>query len=319
MPPDQPMWDDLEAGTFFQNYQEHAERLLYSECGQEMIQQLHEELFHWNGYLNIDQPDAAWDDALNHLLIEEMSRFVSWHVFTENGTFKEMLTADYTIANRRLAELYGVEGTSEDFERIDLDPSERSGILTFLGPLAAKADLGQSSPIHRGLFINDTILCQTLPHPPDVIPNLPEQDPTLTNRERVEAHTGAGTCGEGCHSELINPPGFALENYDELGRFRTEDNGQPINAADSYYFVLDGLQSWETSIEFTEIVANSQEAHGCYAEHLMSYLLGRPVNDANSDVQVLTYMTQSSMSNTPILELVLQIVQSEAFQWRGKE
>jgi hypothetical protein len=152
-----------------------------------------------------------------------------------------------------------------------------------------------------------------------VIPNLPAQDPTLTNRERVDAHTGAGTCGEGCHSELINPPGFAMENYDELGRFRTEDGGNPIDAGDSYYFVLDGLQNWETGIEFTEIVADSQEAHGCYSEHLMSYLLGRPVSDAKSDEKVLTYMTQSSMSGTPILELVLQIVQSEAFQWRGEE
>jgi hypothetical protein len=318
-PPDQQMLDDLESGRFVARYREHAERLLYSECGQETLLKFHEELFHWNGYVNIDQPDSDWDSALNHLFIEEMSRFVSWHVFTENGTLREMLTAKYTIANQRLAELYGVEGVSEDFERIELDPSERSGILTFLGPLAAKTDLGQSSPIHRGVFINDTILCKTLPPPPDVIPNLPAQDPTLTNRERVDAHTGAGTCGEGCHSELINPPGFAMENYDELGRFRTEDGGNPIDAGDSYYFVLDGLQNWETGIEFTEIVADSQEAHGCYSEHLMSYLLGRPVSDAKSDEKVLTYMTQSSMSGTPILELVLQIVQSEAFQWRGEE
>jgi hypothetical protein len=215
--------------------------------------------------------------------------------------------------------MYGVEGASEDFERIELDPTERSGILTLLGPLAAKADWGQSSPIHRGVFINDTILCKSLPHPPDVIPNLPVQDTTLTNRERVEAHTGEGTCGEGCHSQLINPPGFALENYDELGRFRTEDNGKPVDASASYYFVVDGLKSWETGIEFTEIVANSQEAHSCYSEHLMSYFLGRPVSDAISDEKILTEMTQSSMSNRPILELVLQIVESEAFQWRGKE
>ncbi len=318
-PPDQPMWEDLERGRFFQNYREHAERLLYSECGQQTMLKFHQELLHWNGYANIDQPDADWDASLNDLFIEEIRRFVSWHLFTENGSLREMLTANYTIANQRLASLYGVEGASEEFERIELDPSERSGILTLLGPLAAKSDLGQSSPIHRGLFINDTLLCQTLPHPPDVIPNLPEQDGTLTNRERVEAHTGEGTCGEGCHSSIINPPGFAMENYDELGRFRTEDNGKPVDASDSYYFMLDGLQSWQTGIEFTEIVAESQEAHSCYAQHLMGYFLGRPVSEAKSDEKILTYMTQSSMDNTPILELVLQIVQSEAFQWRGDE
>ena len=318
-PPDEAMRTDLENGSFFRNYRDHAERLLYSDCGQETLLKMHEELFHWNVYTNISQDDSDWDSDLNSLMIEEISRFVSWHLFTENGTLQEMLTADYTIANQRLAELYGVSGGSEEFERIELDPTERSGILTLLGPLAAKADLGQSSPIHRGVFINDAILCKSLPAPPDVIPNLPVQDPDLTNRERVDAHTGVGTCGEGCHSELINPPGFAMENYDELGRFRTEDNGKPVDASDSYYFVLDGLQSWETGVEFTQIIAESEEAHGCYSEHLMSYFLGRPVSDAKSDEKILTYMIQSSMGSTPILELVLQLVESEAFQWRGKE
>ena len=85
------------------------------------------------------------------------------------------------------------------------------------------------------MFINDAILCKSLPPPPDVvIPSiLPSARPFHDQSERVEAHTGAGTCGEGCHSALINPPGFAFEQYDELGRYRTEDGGLPVNAADS--------------------------------------------------------------------------------------
>ena len=210
--------------------------------------QLHKELFHWDGYVNIDQPDESWDTELNALYREEIERFINWHIYTENGSVKELYTADYTIANDRLAALYGVDGATEDFTRIDLNPDERSGVLTLLGPLAYKSDIGQSSPIHRGVFINDVILCKSLPPPPDVVPGLPVQDPSLSNRERVEAHTGAGTCGEGCHSALINPPGFAFEQYDELGRSRTEDGGLPIDAGDEYYFILDGLQSWESGV-----------------------------------------------------------------------
>lgn len=316
-PPDSLMRDDLEDGTFVDKYVEHAERLLLSECGQENLLQLHKELFHWDGYANIDQPDESWDVELNALYREEIERFINWHLYTENGSVKELYTADYTIANDRLATLYGVDGATEDFTRIDLNPEERSGVLTLLGPLAYKSDVGQSSPIHRGVFINDVILCKSLPPPPDVVPGLPVQDPTLSNRERVEAHTGAGTCGEGCHSALINPPGFAFEQYDELGRFRTEDGGLPIDASDEYYFILDGLQSWESGVEFTRILADSQEAHQCYAEHIFSYLLGRPIQE--NDTTHLTTLYTASMNDTAILDLVRMTVEMDAFRSRGAQ
>jgi|GEM_PF-2423757 len=316
-PPDSDMVSDLDNGNFIDNYTEHAERLLLSECGQENLLQLHKELFHWDGYANIDQPDDNWDTELNTLFKEEIEQFIAWHIYTENGTVKELYTADYTIANDRLAALYGVESTTSEFTRIDLDPTERSGILTLLGPLAYKSDVGQSSPIHRGVFINDIVLCKSLPAPPDVVPGLPVQDPTLTNRERVEAHTGEGTCGEGCHSALINPPGFAFEQYDELGRFRTEDNGLPVDAGDDYYFILDGLQSWQTGVEFTQILAESQEAHQCYAEHVLSYFLGRPIQD--DDEHFVETLYQASKDNTSILDLVLLTVELDSFRYRGAE
>ena len=197
-PPDLSMRQDLADGTFLAHYREHAERLLLSECGQYNLMTMHKELFHWDGYANIDQPDTDWDTDLNSLFAEEIQQFIAWHLYVENGTLRGLYTADYTFANDRLATLYGVDDAvdSEEFTRIELNPSERSGILTLLGPLAYKSDVGQSSPIHRGVFINDAILCKSLPPPPDVVPNLPVQDPELTNRERVEAHTGAGTCGE---------------------------------------------------------------------------------------------------------------------------
>ena len=75
------------------------------------------------------------------------------------------------------------------------------------GFLTNQSDAIQSNPIHRGVFIADHILCATLPPPPDDITGLPVQEEGMTNRERVEAHTGVGTCGEGCHSSLINPLG----------------------------------------------------------------------------------------------------------------
>ena len=84
-PPDEEMKEDLANGTFLDSYREHAERMLLSECGQDNLLHLHKELFHWDGYANIDQPDASWDTDLNALFSEETA-FYRWHLYVENGT-----------------------------------------------------------------------------------------------------------------------------------------------------------------------------------------------------------------------------------------
>ena len=96
-----------------------------------------------------------------------------------------------------------------------------------------------------------------------MIPNTPG----LTNRQRVEMTTGKGTCGEACHGALFNPLGYAFENYDAIGEYRTMDQGSLVDAADSY--TLDGqLQSFKNGVELSNLLANAKETHACYvAEH----------------------------------------------------
>ena len=116
--------------------------------------------------------------------------------------------------------------------KVDLDPTQRSGLLTQAGFLSSYLGVGNEPDIiHRGVFIATRLLCKTLP-PPDpkaagtMIPNTPN----LTNRQRVEMTTGKGTCGEACHNNLFNPLGFAFENYDAIGKYRTMDVGQTVDA-----------------------------------------------------------------------------------------
>ena len=100
--------------------------------------------------------------------------------------------------------------------------------------------------------------------------------PNLTNRERVEMTTGKGTCGEACHGHLFNPLGYAFENYDAIGKYRTIDRGKPVNAADSY--TLDGqLKSFTNGVELSHLLAEAKETHACYVQNMMSYLHGRPL------------------------------------------
>ena len=182
--------------------------------------------------------------------------------------------------------------------------------MTLTGPLTKKSEIAQSSPIHRGVFINHAVLCKEIPPPPDIVSGLPEQTEGMTNRERVETHTGAGTCGAGCHSNLINPPGFAFEHYDELGRYRLTDNEQ-------YFFQEYGVLSWLNGVEFSQIVSESVEAHQCYSEHLLTYYLGRTIQDA--DEPLLQNMTSYSRSGASILELLTMALTSDSFTMRGVE
>jgi hypothetical protein len=100
-------------------------------------------------------------------------------------------------------------------------------VLTQIGFLASNAGAFENDPIHRGVFMNLQLLCTGLPPPPNVVPPLPPPIEGETLRERIDAHTGKGTCGEGCHGYLINPIGFAFENYDPLGEWQTMDAGKP--------------------------------------------------------------------------------------------
>ncbi len=215
--------------------------------------------------------------------------------------------------NDKIAPIYGLEGSfTSDFVKVDLDPAQRSGFLTRIGFLAANATKLEQHSIHRGVFINRRILCADLPNPPDNVPPLPPPEAAQSNRERVNAHTGEGTCGANCHGQLINPAGFAFEHYDALGQFQKEEKGQPINSADTY--PLDGKRvSYADAIEFDKLMAESDQAHNCYAQHWIEYAYGRSMQDG--DKAALTDLAAQSRKGAKAL--ILALTQTKAFRARN--
>ena len=105
--------------------------------------------------------------------------------------------------------------------------------------------------------------------------------PDLTNRQRVEMTTGKGTCGEACHGTLFNPLGYAFENYDAIGKYRTMDQGSRSTRPTATRSTAQ-LQTFTNGVELSHLLADAKETHACYMQNMMTYLHGRALIDRAS-------------------------------------
>jgi len=159
-------------------------------------------------------------------------------------------------------------------------------------------------------------LCVGVPPPPDAVPPLPAIPPNSTNRQRVANLTKDAPCN-GCHTTMINPLGFAFENLDGVGRFRTTENGQPIDASANY--TLDGMPvSFNGAVPLLQAIAASKQAHDCYAQHWVEYLYGRDVDVINNaaDTDLVVQAGALSKGNTSVKNLIVNLVATDAFLTR---
>ncbi|WP_437821788.1 DUF1592 domain-containing protein [Sorangium sp. So ce1078] len=290
-----------------------AEGMLEDPRAREVVGAFHRQLYDYEQYHDLNKDQALYPEFVPEMgddMQREAELFVEHVVFDKEGGLTDLLTSRTAFVNDHLAAVYGIEGDfSNEFEQVELGAAERSGLLTRLGFLASKATARQPDSIHRGVFVNLRILCAALPPPPDNATGLPPGE-KATNRERVEAHTGKGTCGEACHGTMINPAGFAFEHYDAIGKYRTTDNGVPVNAADIYR--LGGEpRSYADAIEFSQVLAESSEAHACYARRWVEFAHGREVGA--KDRELINELGEASRGGASTKELILQVVSSTSF------
>jgi len=293
-----------------------AQRMLDDDRAKPMVAVFHEQLYQYDHYLDLYKDEIIFPDFVPEVgadMQQEAELFIEEVVF-EGGGLREILTSPFTYVNDRLAALYGLTGSyGTEFVRAELDPAQRTGFLTRLGFLASNATPKEQNTIHRGVFVNLRVLCNDIPSPPDNVPGLPSSDAFATNRERVESHTGPGTCAESCHHTLINPPGYALEHYNAVGAYQETEKGNPVNAFTDYR--LDGQAvSFDGAIEMSQLFAESDQVHRCYAKHWLEFAYGRVVQDA--DAATLDSLGQSSKAGS-VKDLLLALTQTAAFRTRA--
>lgn len=296
-----------------------AKRLLESANGTAGLRNFNLQVYRLGTYDGIQRDAKTFPDFKPNTPLAmkaEVLQFIDW-VFTQGRGVKDFYTAPVGFVNSLLAPLYGVSGnfSSEPttLTKVDLEPSKRAGLLTQAGFLSSYISVGDEPDIiHRGVFIATRLLCKTLPPPDPAAAGKGLVDtPNLTNRERVEATTGKGTCGAICHGALFNPLGYAFENYDAVGKYRSMYQVKPVDAADSY--TLDGqLKSFKNGVELSALLAEAKETHSCYVQNMLSYLQGQELS-AEQQALVDYYARLSRAGMVSLRDLELQIVTSDAF------
>ncbi len=214
-----------------------------------------------------------FDDRLRESILAEPRRMLA-HLIREDRPVTELIDADYAFVNEPLADHYGIDGVEgAEFQRVDLKDRRRGGLLTASALLMAQSDPGRTNVPRRGNFIAAAILGTAPPPPPPDVPELPEDETsvaTLTLRERFEAHRADPQCAS-CHSQ-IDPLGFALENYDAIGRWRETEVDKPIDTSGE---LPDGRR-FDGPVELKQVLLEDRESFvRVLTQQLLIYALGR--------------------------------------------
>jgi cytochrome c553 len=258
-------------------------------------------------WLKVDQPRdlnkdpkrfPGFDPAVVSDLRTSLDLFLSEVVASESADFRLLLRADTVYLNGRLARHYGATLDKDQdatrialamllpfgvvrppndlpFQKVKLDADQRAGVLTHPYLLAAFAYTGSTSPIHRGVFLARGVLGVGLKPPQEAFTPLAEDlHPTLTTRERVMLQTKPSNC-QSCHA-VINPLGFTLERFDAIGRYRTQDNGKPIDATGTYETRTGKIVKVSGARELAEFLASSEEVHAAFTQQFFHHLVQQP-------------------------------------------
>jgi mono/diheme cytochrome c family protein len=257
-----------------------------------------------------DFPD--FDDNLRQAFERELELFVS-SVIAEDRSALDLMTADYTFVNERLAKHYGIPNIyGPHFRRVTLTDEPRRGLLGKGGVLLLTSHADRTSPVVRGKWILDNLLGTPPPPAPAVVPPFPEEVPGVpsTVRGRMEQHRANPACA-GCH-KVMDPLGLALENFDAVGAWRTRDSGLPIDASGE---LTDGTKISGVTELRAALLKRPEVLVGTVTEKLMTYALGRSL-EAEDMPAVRTIVRTSAREGYRFSALVRGIVNSVPFQMR---
>jgi cytochrome c551/c552 len=266
-------------------------------------------------------PDAIsypyYDHTLGEAFVRETELFFQ-SIVRDDRSVLDLLTADYSYVNERIARHYGIaDVTGPAFRRVAL-PEMRRGLLGQGSVLVLTSVADRTSPVMRGKWIMEVLLGSPPPPPPENVPALEATSATaggklLSTRERMEEHRKNPACVS-CH-RVIDPLGLALDNFDVTGKWRIKDNGVPVDSAGVMY---DGTRIDGPASLRSGLLKHQDVFLQVFTENLMTYALGRRVEYFDMPA-VRAIVRQAGTSGLRFSSFVLGIVNSDAFQRRTVE
>lgn len=317
--PDDELLDAAASGAL--NTQEgvvtQAKRLVASPRGRQAMLEFVKE------HLSLDKLDGLVKDTATFSnlpagLFPAMKREIEenfTHLWDGNLNFLSLFEGKSSYVNAELASFYGLQGASGSaFQKVSLTPqSQRHGLVTFGGLLALHASDRHTSPTSRGVFVYERLLCKHPPDPPDDVAPLGDQPESLKNlpiRERLAKHREDPVCA-GCHA-FFDPLGLALENYDAVGAYRTQDKGKPVDAT----WELD-KKSYQGPADLAAYLRANPETTRCFAKQVFRSMVGHELSDANQGLVDALETSFASSSYAPAA-LFVAAVSSDGFRFASK-
>jgi mono/diheme cytochrome c family protein len=272
----------------------------------------------WLQLRNVDtaRPDPVifpFDEALRRSFYTETSLFVS-SIFREDRSLLDLLSADYTFVNQRLAEHYGMPRVyGSQFRRVTIADPNRRGLLGQGSMLMVTSYPNRTSVVQRGKWVLESLLGSPPPPPPPDVPELKAapHGKLLSMREQMQAHRTNAVCAA-CHARM-DPIGFALENYDAVGRWRGEDAGAPIDASGT---LPDGTTfDGPAGLSRLLLTKYRDDFVRTATEKLLTYALGRGVEYYDYPA-IRAIARDAARDNYRISSWLLAVVKSVPFQMR---
>jgi hypothetical protein len=264
--------------------------------------------------------DAAiypeWSSDLSTAMATQATSFFNDVLTNKGGTINSLLTSQTIFMNNKTALLYGAsagampaDGSFQASQRTD---GAASGLLTLPAFLATQSKASESSPIYRGKFVREQLLCQELPSPPATVPPAPTVTPGVSTRERLTEHEVNATCAA-CHV-MMDPIGFAFEDYDGIGRYRTTDGGKPIDTSGT--LTMSDVNGPLTGVaQLGTKLASSPTVEACFGKQWFRYAMGRAEQDVDAcSLQAMAKTFHAAGGDLRTLPAAL--VQTPAFLYR---
>ncbi len=293
-----------------------AKHMLSKPAARVALANFYDEALHLRDLPTIGKSPGQYpdfNDELTDAMRQSMLLFVDDLVFEQDADARELFSADYAYVNAPLAELYGVSAPGDDWGLATLPESHgRAGFLGSAAFLARFAHAIDTSPTRRGNFILGKFLCAEAPPPPaNVNPNLPEPDPDnpMTMKQRLELHMEDDSCAS-CH-ELMDPIGFALEHFDAIGQYRTEDhNGLTIDS----YGEVPGFGSFSSPAEIGQVLYEDPRTASCFVNNFVRGSMGRLETIGEAE---MLYLVEEVFANDgySLQDLMVELVASPVFRY----